>query len=501
MDFLLDVFTFGNLASIFIGTLIGVVMGMLPGLNGPIGVALLLPFTFGMDVTASLLLLGGLYMGSSYGGSISAVLLNAPGTEVAAATALEGYPMFKMGRGDEALRFSLLSSVYGGALGALALLFFTPILAKVALRFGPPEMALLALSGLALIGMLSGKDAWLGIAAGAFGVLISTVGQDIMSGQARNTFGSLDLEGGIGLVPALVGFFAVSEMLVLLLKPQGGSVNAVPEASITYREITKRIFGRFRKAFAKGSIIGIIIGVMPGAGAAIATFIAYGEAKRGSKHPELYGKGNPEGIVAAESANNSAVCGSLVPLLALGIPGSTTCAVMYGALTLHGIIPGPRLMHTSSDFVMTFMIGMVLTVVVMWFIGVFGLKLFSRVLKVPTRFLMPCILMLCFLGSFSVNNSMFDVGLTIAFGIVGFLFKLGKIPVAPVVLGLILGPIAEEGIRQSLLMAKAQGLSLIGFIAQKPISIALCAILLLICYASYASFKKAAKMGANVEAE
>lgn len=501
MHTFLSVFAFDNIAAAFVGTLIGVIMGMLPGLNGPIGVALLLPFTFGMDVTTSLLLLGGLYMGSSYGGSISAVLLNAPGTEVAAATALEGYPMLQAGRGDEALRYSLMSSVYGGALGVLALFFFTPILGRIGLRFGPPEMALLALTGLALIGMLSGKDLWLGLACGAFGVLISTVGQDIMSGQARNTFGSLDLEGGIGLVPALVGFFAVSEMLLLMLKSQGTTMNAIPEAKITYLEISRRIFCKFGRTFAKSSLIGIIIGVMPGAGAAIATFIAYGEAKRSSQYPKLYGKGTPEGIVATESSNNACVSGALVPLLALGIPGSTTCAIMYGALTLHGIIPGPRLMQTSGDFVTAFMLGMGLTVVFMWLIGLFGLKLFSRVLKIPTRFLIPTILMLCFLGAFSVNNSMFDVGLTVAFGLLGFLFKMIKLPVAPVVLGLILGPIAEEGIRQSILMAKSQGVSLLVFVAQKPLVIGLFVVLFLLCLASVASFKKAAKMGADMSAE
>ena len=501
MDTFLQVFSFGNVAAAFVGTLVGVIMGMLPGLNGPIGVALLLPFTFGMDVTTSLLLLGGLYMGSSYGGSISAILLNAPGTEVAAATALEGYPMLLAGRGDEALRYSLMSSVYGGALGVLALLFFTPILGRIGLQFGPPEMALLALTGMALIGMLSGRDLWLGLACGAFGVLISTVGQDIMSGQARNTFGSLDLEGGIGLVPALVGFFAVSEMLLQMLKPEDATINTLSEPKISYTEISRRIFCNYGRTFTKSSIIGIIIGVLPGAGAAIATFIAYGEARRSSKTPELYGNGTPEGIVASESSNNSCVSGALVPLLALGIPGSTTCAIMYGALTLHGIIPGPRLMQTSGDFVTVFMLGMGLTVIFMWLIGVFGLKLFSRVLKIPSRFLMPTILMLCFLGSFSVNNSMFDVTLTVVFGLIGFLFKMIKLPVAPVVLGLILGPIAEEGIRQSILMAKAQGVSLFMFVAQKPLIIGLFVVLLVLCLASVASFNKAAKMGADVSAE
>lgn len=501
MDLLAHVFSLHTVIATFIGSLLGVIIGMLPGLNGPIGVALLLPFTFSMDVADALLLLGGLYMGSSYGGSISAVLLNAPGTEVAAATALEGYPMMKAGRGEEALNYSLIASTLGGLFGVLALIFCTPVLAKVALRFGPPEMALLAASGLAIIGMLSGKDVWIGIGAGAFGVLLSTVGQDIMLGQLRNTFGSVDLEGGIALVPVLVGFFAVSEIMVQLLRPNASTLNDLPAQTCSFGTVWRDIFRKFGKALTKGSLIGILIGIMPGAGAAIATFIAYGEAKRGSKHPELYGKGYPEGIVAAESANNSAVGGSIVPLLALGIPGSTTCAIMYGALTLHGLIPGPRLMQTSGDFVHVLMAGMLVATLCMFLVGRCGLKIFSLALKVPLKILMPCIYVLCCVGSFSINNSMFDIGLTVLFGLFGFLFKIARIPVAPAVLGIILGPIAEEGIRQSLLMAKSQHISLMHFLIERPICLVLFCILGLICYASFASFKKTEKMGGDVEAE
>lgn len=499
MDLLANLMTVQTLFSAFLGTFLGIVIGMLPGLNGPIGVALLLPFTFSMDVSNALLLLGGLYMGSSYGGSISAVLLNAPGTEVAAATALEGYPMMQAGKGEEALHCSLISSTIGGFVGVIAMIFFTPVLARVALRFGPPEMALLAASGLAIIGMLSGKDLWLGIGAGAFGVLLSTVGQDIMLGQTRNVFGSLDLEGGISLVPALVGFFAVSEVIVQILRPFSATLSKITPQHSSFSQVGKSIFTKYPQALAKGSLIGILIGIMPGAGAAIATFIAYGEAKRSSKHPERYGTGYAEGIVAAESANNSSVCGSLVPLLALGIPGSTTCAIMYGALTLHGIIPGPRLMQTSGDFVYTLMLGMGLTVIFMLLIGRCGLKLFTLVLKVPLRVLMPCIFVLCCIGAFSINNSMFDVGLTVLFGFAGYFFKIARIPVAPVVLGLILGPILEEGVRQTLLMAKSQGLGMAAFLTGRPISLVLCLVLVLICYASFASFKKTSAMGGKVE--
>lgn len=499
MELVQTLFSFQTLLSVFSGTLLGIVIGLLPGLNGPIGVALLLPFTFSMDVTNALLLLGGLYMGSSYGGSISAILLNAPGTEVAAATALEGYPMARSGKAEEALSLSLIASSLGGLFGAVVMLSSTPLLARLALHFGPPEMALLAFAGLAIIGMLSGRDIWLGLSAGAFGILLSTIGQDLMLGQIRNNFGIFELQAGVSLVPVLVGLFAVSEVISWLLRPAAAaSFHQLAEHAV-FSDVLRNVLKRFRGPLCKGSLIGVFIGIMPGAGAAIATFIAYGEARRSSKHPERFGTGAPEGIVAAESANNSAVCGSLVPLLALGIPGSVTCAIMYGALTLHGIIPGPRLLQTSGEFAYTFMWGMLLTVFFMFCIGRAGMPLFAKVLRLPTRILMPCIFILCLIGAFSINNSLFDVLLAIIFGLMGYLFKLARIPVAPVVLGLILGPICEEGVRQSLLMASAHGGSLLDLLLGRPASLCLMVLLGLLCWASVLSAMRTCKLGGTLD--
>ena len=494
MEILQQLFSFEILLIVFSGTLLGVVAGMLPGLNGAIGVTLLLPFTFTLDISSALLLLGGIYMGSSYGGSISAILLNAPGSEMAAATSLDGYPMMQQGRGEEALHYALLASALGGFFGLIGLIFFTPMLAKVALSFGPPELALLAIAGLALIGILSGREVWLGIGVGSLGVLLSTIGQDIMLGQSRNSFGFLALEGGLGLVPVLVGLFALSEVIAQVIRPSNALLTHVQPVTSPISNVLKNVFKKYSSALTKGSFIGLLIGVMPGAGAAIATFIAYGEAKRSSKKPHLFGHGNPEGIIAAESANNSAVCASLVPLLALGIPGSTTCAIMYGALALHGIIPGPRLMQTSGDFVYVFMFGMGLTVICMLIIGYFGISVFSKLLKIPLRILMPCIFILCLLGSFSISNSMFNIGVALIFGIIGFFFKWVNIPVAPLVLGLILGPLAEEGIRQSFLIANAQNTNIVSFLLARPISFGLIVVLLIIIYAAFISFKRTCAM-------
>ncbi|MGE9986665.1 tripartite tricarboxylate transporter permease, partial [Desulfovibrio sp. SGI.169] len=295
------------------------------------------------------------------------------------------------------------------------------------------------------------------------------------------------------------GLFAISEIIFQLTRPAAASrVNAATERAV-FGEVARGVLRRFKGVLSKGSLIGVLIGVMPGAGAAIATFIAYGEAKRGSKHPEKFGHGAPEGIVAAEAANNSAVCGSLVPLLALGIPGSVTCAIMYGALTLHGIIPGPRLLQTSGDFVYTFMAGMVLTTFFMLLIGRCGLRLFSLALKAPIRMLMPCILILCMVGAFSINNSMFDVLLASIFGLMGYFFKLARIPVAPVVLGLILGPIMEEGVRQSLMMAKAHHMNILLMLLERPASLALMVILGALCWASVVSAIRTRKLGGKLE--
>lgn len=482
-----------TLLLVFLGTLGGVFIGVLPGLSGPTGVALLLPFTFTMEPTNALLMLGGLYMGSSYGGSVSAILLNAPGTEYAAATALDGFPLMKQGRAKEGLFYSLSGSIIGGIVGVLALIFFAPSLAKVALKFGPPEMFLLAVSGLAIIGVLAGKNLLRGIAAGALGVILSTIGPDIMTGQYRLTFGIKELEGGIPLVPVLVGLFAVTEMISQAIAKGKLFLSDVPMSDASLGKIFKDTLRNNLGTLTKSSVIGTIIGIMPGAGAAVSSFIAYGEAKRTSKKPKEFGKGSVEGIIAAESANNASVGGALVPLLALGIPGSTTTAILYGALTIHGLIPGPRLFLFNQDVVYPFMIGMLITVLMMAAIGRFGVQYFSKVMHVPLKYLIPIIITLCFLGSYSIRSSVFDVLLTALFGILGVFFKRIKLPIAPIVLGLILGPIGEEGLRQSLTIAAAKQVHLLSYVISRPISIVLFVVLIGVVATSMSAYYRARK--------
>lgn len=473
---------------IFLGTFFGIFIGAMPGLNGPIGVALLLPFTFNLDPAAGLLMLGGIYMGASYGGSISAILLNTPGTAEAACTALEGYPLAQQGRAKEALYYSIVSCVIGGLTGIIIMIIFTPYLASFALKFGSPEMFLIAIAGLAVVGSLTGKNISRGLFAASLGILISMIGPDIMSGVDRFTFGIHSLRNGIPLIPVVIGLFAISEMIVQTGRKRGHLID-VPFKEASVVAISKKLI---KKPFLvlKSSLLGTLIGILPGAGGAIASFIAYGEAKRVSKRKDLFGKGNIEGIVAAESSNNAAVGGSMVPLLALGIPGSATAAIIYGALTIHGLIPGPRLFVSNPEIVYTFTLGMVLTVLIMGVLGILGVPIFSRILQVKLIYIIPMVLVFCIFGAYSFRNSLLDVLIAIVFGVLGVIFRQLNVPTAPIVLGIILGPLAEVNLRQSLTIATAKNLSIFEYIFYRPLSIIIFIILMIIIFASIKSIKQ-----------
>ena len=416
-------------------------------------------------------------MGSHYGGAITAILLNTPGHTPAVCTALDGYPMAQQGKGKEALHAAVISSVFGGLIGVLVLIFFTPLLARIALRFGPPEMLFVAIAGLVIAGSLTSENMADGLFAGAFGLLLGSVGADVMSGIPRLTFGVSRLRGGIPLVPLVIGLFVLSEVFAYLSAKQHVIVNA-PLQSISLRQTLRTVLRKTKLLFSS-SFMGTFIGVLPGAGGAVASFICYAEAKRKSPNPETFGKGNIEGIIATESGNNAAVGGAIVPLLALGIPGSTTTAIMYGAITIHGLIPGPRLFSETPVYAYTFLIGMLLVVFVMGVIGVAGIPLFTKMTIVPLRFVVPAIVVFSVIGAYSIRNSMFDVLLAIVFGMVGFVFKRIRIPTAPIVLGLILGPLIERNLRRSLTIASARGMNIGVFFLQRPITIALIVLLVL----------------------
>lgn len=472
------------------GVVLGIIFGAMPGLNGVVGVALLLPLTYGLSPANGLMMLGGLYMGATYGGSISAILLNCPGTGEAACTALNGNPLARQGRAMEALSYSALSSGIGGMFGTLVMLFFTPVLAKMALKFGPPELFLVCLAGLAVVGSLMDKSMAKGFFAVGVGLVLSMVGMDTMSSNYRFTFGSADLQAGLNLIPVSVGFFAIAEMLDLMSQSGENGEICSELKPFSVREAFAGCLSRWW-VILKSSVIGTIIGILPGTGGAIASFIAYGEAKRTSKEGALFGKGSIDGIVAPESANNAAVGGSFVPLMSLGIPGSATSAIIFGALTVHGLIPGPRLFVNNADVVYTMMLGLVLSVVFMVIIGLGGVKFFAKVLKIDKKVIVPAVLAFSLIGAYSARNSMFDVLVAIVFGVAGLVCKRAKIPVAPIILGMILGTMAEENLRRAMTIASAKSLSLVGYIVMRPVSLVVLALVaLLIAGNVYSSYKQ-----------
>lgn len=467
---LANVFSVQSILIVIVGTVVGIILGAIPGLNGGIGIALLLPVTYGMQPASALLLLGGIYMGGSYGGSVAGILLNVPGSGEAACTTIEGYPLSQKGQGREALLYSVLSSSIGGFVGVVALILFTPILSRLALQFGPPEYLLVALAGLTVVGSIAGNRLAKGLFAALFGIFLSMVGPDIVTGRMRFTFGIKILQGGIGLIPVIVGLFAITEMV-----KQAGAVRSDTDVKVTIHRasafsILVDIVRRPMNVI-KSSILGTIIGLIPGTGGGIASFVAYGEAKRTSKRKVPFGSGNADGIVASEAANNAAVGGSLVPLLSLGIPGSTTSAIIFGALTIHGLVPGISLFRDTPVITYTFLYGMLLTVLVMAIAGIVGIRLFALVLKADMKFIIPAVLVLSIVGAYSQSSSFNDVVIAVVFGAIGVVFNKVGIPVAPVILGLILGGIIERSLVQTLTIAAAREVHVLAYIFTRPLSV------------------------------
>ncbi len=493
---LVNLFSVQTLVVCFLGTAAGVILGAIPGMNGGIGIAVMLPFTYAMRPEQGLLFLGGIYLGSSYGGSISGILINCPGTAEASCTALEGYQMTRKGEGKRALYFSVIASGIGSFIGLIVLLFFAPVLSSISVRFGPPEMMLLAICGLTIVGSLTGKNVPKGLLAALAGLFLAMIGIDGSTGAMRFTFGSKALRGGINLIPAIIGLFAIAEMIKqgIGLNGNGDDKEILQLQKARFIDIWKETWRNYTGVLLKSSAIGTFIGILPGTGGAIASFLAYGEAK-GRDKKGTFGQGNPAGIVAPESANNAAVGGSLVPMLSLGIPGSSTSAIIFCALTIHGLVPGQRLFVEHGDIVYTFILGMFLAAVIMMVIGIFGIPVFASILKLNIRHIIPVVLMCSLIGAYSVNNSVYDVYVAIGMGIFGVvLAKLG-IPNTPVVLGLILGSIIESNFVRTYTIVSAQGRNIFLYVLARPLCIG---ILLLTAYLIYANIK-ALRKGKEVQ--
>ena len=480
LDILTSILSPDVFAIVFAGVLLGIIVGAIPGLNGAIGISLLLPVTFALEPQIGLLLLGGIYMGGMYGGSITAILLNVPGDVVAAPAAMEGYPLTKQGRAKEALYYSIFSSMFGGLIGVLVLIFFTPPLAAFALQFGPAEMFFISLSGLVIIGAIAGNNLYKSFFAALLGLFISIIGMDMATATERFTFDTPDLRSGIPVIPIVLGLFCFSEMFHNLGKKPTEIVQ-YKDQSIKRMTVIKDIF-KHKFLVIKSSIIGTVVGLLPGVGTTLAVFMSYGEAKRTSKRKEDFEKGNQEGIMAAESANNATVGSTMVPLLALGVPGSPTTAIIAGALIIHGIILGPDLFVNRPDVAYTFLYGMLLTVFAMGIIGAVGIKYFANILKVKMEFIVPIVLVFALFGAYSFRNSIFDVLAAIVIGIIGAALKKLEIPLAPIIIGVVLGPLIERNLTRSMTIAEARDVPLLQYMLTNPLAMFLFAMVFVLLW-------------------
>ena len=438
-----------NIGLIFVGVLVGVTVGALPGLSSPMAVALLLPFTISLEPVPAIAMLAALYCAGTFGGSITAILINAPGAPPAVATAFDGYPMAKRGEAGRALGLAAVSSVIGGVFSLVVFLFATPLLAQFALKFRPPEYFALTVFALSMLASISGRSSLRNLIAGAVGVLVGTVGIHLTTGVERFTFGLYDLTDGIHFVPVLIGLFAMSELL-----NQSQSLTVVYEriSSVVIKLPSREDYRKVRGCILRSCCIGTFIGILPAEGATVAAIMGYNEAKRWSKNKEEFGKGALEGIAGPEAANNAATGGAMVPTLAFGIPGSGTTAVILTALIMHGFRPGPYLMTQTPEFVYAIFGAMLLANFMFLGIGLAGAKLFSRITLIPRQLLWPSVFVFSMIGSYSYSSSIFDVWVMLVAGIIGFLMLRHGFGPAPMVMGLILGGLVEESLSQSMII-------------------------------------------------
>lgn len=437
-----------------VGVAIGIVFGAIPGLSSTMAIALFLPITFSMDAAQGIALLLSLYVGGISGGLISAILLNIPGTAASIATTWDGAPLARKGQAPKALGVGIVFSFLGTLFGVAVLIFIAPPVADFAVTFSPMEYFAIGVFSLTMVIGLSGDSLVRGCISGLFGIALGTVGLAPIDSVKRYTFGVYDMQSGFDLLPVLIGLYAVTEIF-MAAKRRG-----MAEGSDTVDKSALKIrgFGFSMKEFIsqipnliRSSVIGTAVGILPGIGGSAANILAYSASKSASKHPEEYGTGIIDGVVASESSNNASIGGAMIPLLTLGIPGDTNTAMLLGGLIVHGLAPGPMLFTTNANFIYAIFFGLILASVMMLVVEFFGLRVFVRLLRIPKHILLPIILTLCVVGAFATNNRIFDVYSIFIFGMIGYVFNLVKLPLPPVILGFILGPIVEEKLRSGLM--------------------------------------------------
>lgn len=438
-----------NILIIGIGVAVGTMIGAIPGMTTPMGVALALPFTFSLPPVTGILLLLGVYKGGLYGGSITAILIKTPGTPAAACTVLDGYPLTQKGHARKALDIALYSSCTADFISNLSLIFFAAFLASFALRFGPPEFFTLIVFSLTIIAGVSGPNLAKGILSACLGLMLATVGLDLIYGTERFIFGDYRLMGGLNFIPVLIGLFALPEIINQATR----NARFTPEARQNLGVgATLGEFLGVLKSVIRGSFFGVILGAIPGIGGAPAAFLSYSEARRTSKNRENFGKGELEGVAAAEAGNNGVAGATMIPLLALGIPGDVITAVILGAFMMHGLRPGPILFEQNLPMIYALFIGIMLSSVYLFAVGKVAIRLFSRVATIPNRILYPVVFVLCVFGAYAVNNNLFDILVMLGMGVVGYVMLRLEIPVAPFLIAFVLGPLLEDNFRQSLLI-------------------------------------------------
>lgn len=464
-------FTFDAVLLTAAGCFLGLIIGVLPGLGPLMGIILLTPVALYLPPVAGMGLLIAIFVGGSCGGAVSAILLRIPGTPLAAATLLDGYPMAQRGRAAEAIGTAIAASALGGLFGGLCLIFFAPLLATVALKFGPPEYFGLTLLGLISIAVVSNEATIKGLMVGVVGLLVSTIGMDQFASAYRFTFGFSQMLGGFHIVAMVVGLFALSEMFIQI---EAGGLDAKPDIK-TVRASWRALVTTARRwvNLLRSSLIGTFFGALPGAGGVIAAFTSYAVAKSSSRQPETFGTGNPDGVVATEAANNACCGGTLIPTLALAIPGDASSAVLMGALILVGFFPGPELFESNIDIVGGIFLAYVSANVFLFVFGILFTPVFASVLRLKKKHLIPIVVLLSVIGVFAIQSSTFDLWIMLAFGVIGYVLRRFDYPLAPLVIGAVLGPICENNFRRSLVMSADD----YGIFIEQPISAAI----LMIC--------------------
>ncbi|EIM77412.1 MAG: C4-dicarboxylate ABC transporter permease [Nitratireductor sp.] len=444
-----SVATLANVLAMGAGILAGVVIGAIPGMTGTMAVTLALPFTFYLPPVTSILLLVALYKGSTYGASISAILIKTPGTASAACTVLDGWPLAQKGKAGKALNMALISSCIGDFLSNISLIFLAAPLALLALRVGPPEYFMLMAFALTMVASISGGSLLLGVVSACFGLLLATVGED-MYGSFRFAM-TEDMKSGLSVAPVLIGLFALPELLRLIMfrDENHGQAMKLGDNRLTLAEFRGSL-----KSIIRGSFIGVVLGAIPGIGPSAAAFFSYGEARRSSPNSENFGKGELEGIAASESANNGCCGATMIPLLALGVPGDVITGVMLGAFMIQGLTPGPLLFQNNLNEVYMLFIGMMFSSVLLFGAGKLTVRFFSHISSIPQVLLTPVVLMLCIYGIYSISSSMFDVTVLLVMGVVGFIMLLLNIPPAPFLIAFILGPMFEDNLRRALAISR-----------------------------------------------